>query len=115
MPSEQKRLPNNMAGIEFVACLDEIKEFLQKNWKHSQIHRLLKQEGKITMSYGAFCYHMRRLSMDKHRPGEAPPVASAKLVRTPPAPPARPTQPKIIKPSSDTLQDPRTVDPSTLF
>ena len=115
MPSEQERLSNNMAGIEFVACLETIKEFLQKNWKHSQIHRHLKQEGKITMSYGAFCYHMRRLSMDKYRPGEAQPAAPAKPVRTPPVQPARPTQPKIIKPSSDTLQDPRTVDPSTLF
>ncbi|MEE0816176.1 MAG: TraK family protein [Desulfovibrio fairfieldensis] len=115
MSSEQKPLSNNMAGIEFVACLEVIKEFLHKNWKHSQIHRHLKQEGKITMSYGAFCYHMRRLSMDKHRPGEAPPAAPAKPVRTPPVPPVRPSQPKIIKPSSDTLQDPRTVDPSTLF
>lgn len=50
MTSEQKRLPHNMAGIEFVACLEAIKEFLQKSWKHSQIHRHLKDEGKITMS-----------------------------------------------------------------
>lgn len=76
MSSEQKPLSNNMAGIEFVACLEVINEFLHKNWKHSQIHRHLKQEGKITMSYGAFCYHMRRLSMDKHRPGEAPPAGT---------------------------------------
>ena len=115
MGSDQKRLSNNMAGIEFVACLEAIKEFLQKSWKHSQIHRHLKDEGRITMSYGAFCYHMRRLSMDKHRPGEALPATPAKPVRTPPVPPVRPSQPKIIKPSSDTLQDPRTVDPSTLF
>lgn len=115
MPSEREKLSNNMAGIEFVACLDAIKEFLQKNWKHSQIHRHLKQEGKITMSYGAFCYHMRRLSLDKHRPGETPPAASAKPVRTPPVPPVRPSPPKIIKPSSDTLQDPRTVDTSKFY
>lgn len=115
MGFDQKRLSNNMAGIEFVACLEAIKEFLHKSWKHSQIHRHLKDEGRITMSYGAFCYHMRRLSMDKHRPGEAPPAAPAKPVRTPPVLPARSSPPKIIKSSSDTLQDPRTVDPSTLF
>ena len=94
MSSEQERLANNMAGIEFVACLETIKEFLQKSWKHSQIHRHLKQEGKITMSYGAFCYHMRRLSMDKHRPGEAQPATPAKVVRT--APPVRPAGPRHI-------------------
>ena len=54
MASDQKRLSNNMAGIEFVACLETIKEFLHKSWKHTQIHRHLKDEGRITMSYGAF-------------------------------------------------------------
>ncbi|SFW72770.1 hypothetical protein SAMN02910291_02770 [Desulfovibrio desulfuricans] len=34
MESEQNRLSNNMAGIEFVACLEAIKEFLEKSWKH---------------------------------------------------------------------------------
>ena len=80
MAAEGKRLSNNMAGIEFVACMETIKEFLQKSWKHSQIHRQLKQEGKITMSYGAFCYHMRRLSLDQHKPGETPPPVQAKKI-----------------------------------
>ena len=78
MAAEGKRLSNNMDGIEFVACMETIKEFLQKSWKHSQIHLQLKQEGKITMSYGAFCYHMRRLSLDQHKPGETPPPVQAK-------------------------------------
>ena len=109
MSSERERLSNNMAGIEFVACLEAIKEFLQKSWKHSQIHRHLKQEGKITMSYGAFCYHMRRLSMDKHRPGEAQPATPAKVVRTPP--PVRPAGPRHIVPSSNKFPDPRDMNP----
>ncbi|MEG6503338.1 MULTISPECIES: hypothetical protein [unclassified Desulfovibrio] len=108
MASEQERLPNNMAGIEFVACLDAIKEFLQKSWKHSQIHRRLKQEGKITMSYGAFCYHMRRLSLDKHRPGEAPPAPPAKVA---PAPPVRSAEPRHITPASGKFPDPRDMNP----
>ena len=99
-----------MAGIEFVACLDSIKEFLQKGWKHSQIHRHLKREGKITMSYGAFCYHIRRLSMDKHRPGEPLPTALDKKV-TPTPPPVRPVGPRHITPASNKFPDPRDMNP----
>lgn len=109
MGIEQKRLSNNMAGIEFVACLEAIKEFLEKSWKHSQIHRHLKQEGKITMSYGAFCYHMRRLSMDKHRPGEPSPAAPVKKVLQ--TPPSRPAGPRHITPSSNKFPDPRDMNP----
>jgi hypothetical protein len=109
MSSERERLSNNMAGIEFVACLETIKEFLQKSWKHSQIHRHLKKEGKITMSYGAFCYHMRRLSMDKHRPGEAQPAPPAKVVRTPSH--VRPSGPRHIMPPSNKFPDPRDMNP----
>ncbi len=110
MESEQKRLSNNMAGIEFVACLEEIKEFLQKSWKHSQIHRHLKDEGRITMSYGAFCYHMRRLSLDRHRPGEQLPVAKTK-----PAPitaPPRSTGPRHVTAPSNKFPDPRDMNPN---
>lgn len=109
MKSESDRLPNNMAGIEFVACLEAIKEFLQKSWKHSQIHRHLKQEGKITMSYGAFCYHMRRLSLDKHRPEEARPAPKPK---TAPAPPVRPLGgPRHISAPSNKFPNPRDMNP----
>ncbi|MDL2209996.1 TraK family protein [Desulfovibrio sp. OttesenSCG-928-O18] len=110
MDTDQKRLSNNMAGIEFVACLEAIKEFLWKSWKHSQIHRHLKQEGKITMSYGAFCYHMRRLSLDKYRPEET------RLINPKPkaaqAPPTRPSGgPRLVTPASNKFPDPREMNP----
>lgn len=108
MPSKRERLSNNVAGIEFVACMEIIKEFLQKNWKHSQIHRHLKQESKVTMSYGAFCYHMRRLAMDKHRPGEVQPAAPPKAVRTLPV---RPSGPPRIVASNSKFPDPRDMNP----
>lgn len=109
MDSDQKRLSNNMAGIEFVACLETIKEFLQKSWKHSQIHRRLKDEGRITMSYGAFCYHMRRLSLDKHRPGEQQPAPKPKPAL--PATPARTAGPRHVVASSGKFPDPRDMNP----
>lgn len=109
MASEQKRLSNNMAGIEFVACMEIIKEFLQKSWKHSQIHRHLKGEGRITMSYGAFCYHMRRLSLDKHRPGEQQPAPKPKPI--PLEAPARSIGPRHVTASGGRFPDPRDMNP----
>ncbi len=110
MVSDQERLANNMAGIEFVACLETIKEFLQKSWKHSQIHRHLKDEGKITMSYGAFCYHMRRLSLDRHRPGEQ--LSAAKPKPAPVATPPRSTGPRHVTAPSNKFPDPRDMNPN---
>ena len=110
MSSKRERLSNNIAGIEFLACLEIIKEFLQKSWKHSQIHRHLKQEGKVTMSYGAFCYHMRRLSMEKHRPGEPLPAAPVKKAALAPLS-VRPVGPRHITPSSNKFPDPRDMNP----
>jgi len=109
MDSDQKRLSNNMAGIEFVACLEIIKEFLQKSWKHSQIHRHLKGEGRITMSYGAFCYHMRRLSLDKHRPSEQQPAPKPKPAL--PAAPARNAGPRHVVAANGKFPDPRDMNP----
>lgn len=110
MATESKRLSNNMAGIEFVACLETIKEFLQKSWKHSQIHRHLREEGKITMSYGAFCYHMRRLSLDRHRPSEQQPDAKPKPV--PIAATPRLTGPRHVAAPSSKFPDPRDMNPN---
>lgn len=112
MPSERKCLPNNMAGIEFVACLEDIKELLRQSWKHSQIHRQLKQEGKITMSYGAFCYHMRRLSLDKYRPGEEKPATPPKAAQSLPV---RPVAPRRIAASSGSFPDPRDMNLDDAF
>jgi len=111
----ESRLSNNMAGIEFAACLETIKEFLQKSWKHSQIHRHLKQEGRITMSYGAFCYHMRRLSLDRHRPGEQQ-IAVRPRPKTEPKVPAPPAAgPRHVQASSDKFPDPRDMNPDEAF
>lgn len=105
MEAERSRLSNNMAGIEFAACLEAIKEFLEKSWKHSQIHRHLKQEGRITMPYGAFCYHMRRLSPDKRRPRETPPQPKPKAA---PVAPVRPhSGPRRIATPSNQFPNPR--------
>ena len=114
MSSEQPRLANNMAGIEFVACLEIIKEFLQKSWKHSQIHRHLRQEGKITMSYEAFCYHMRRLSLDRYRPKEQPPAPKAKPA-SPASKPLPPSGPRIVNTAKEPFPDPRKMRPEDGF
>lgn len=107
MATDTKKLCNNMAGIEFVACMDEIKEFLQKSWKYTQIHRHLRQAGKITMSYGSFCYHARRLSLDQHRPGEQP----AAQPKATPFTPKLPGRPRHVAPVVSTFPDPRTMNP----
>jgi len=110
-----KRIPNNTAGIEFAAHLENIKDFLRLNYKAAHIHRLLKEAGKITMSYGAFCYQMHRLCSQNANKPKAP----AKTVPVTPsvqAAPSRPQrQPGIIKVESKTFPDPRAMDSNNLI
>ena len=110
-----KRIPNNTAGIEFTALLDNIKDLLRQNYKAAHIHRLLKRDGRITMSYGAFCYHMHRKCSDTPAPTKAPakPLPSTTAGQTAPTRPQR--HPIIVKGGPEPFPDPRNIDPKTLI
>jgi len=110
-----KRIPNNTAGIEFAAHLENIKEFLRLNYKAAHIHRLLKEDGKITMSYGAFCYQMRRLCSENATKPKAPPKNAPVTQSIQAAPPRPQRQPGIIKTGPEPFPDPRNIDPKTLI
>ena len=105
------RIPYNTGGIEFTALLEDIKDYLRQNYKAAHIHRLLKADGKVTMSYGAFCYHLNRLCSE-----DAPVAkASAKPENRQAAHISPQRQPGIIKTGSAPMQDPRTIDPKTII
>lgn len=115
MSAGKQRIPRNMARIEFLACRELIESLLAQGFDKKKIHARLAKDGQVTMSYDAFCKVLRKASKNElHIQTLTPPPDPAPVTRKPPTPVAS-SGSKIIKPSSDTLQDPRTVDPSTLF
>ena len=115
MPAGKQRIPRNMARIEFLACRELIESLLAQGFDKKKAHARLVENGQATMSYDAFCKVLLKASKNElHIQSLTPHPAPAPVTRKPPAPAASPGS-RIIKPSADTLQDPRTVDPSTLF
>jgi hypothetical protein len=110
-----KRIPYNTAGVEFTAHLENIKDFLRQSYKAAHIYRLLKTKEKITMSYGAFCYHMRRLCSEDNETAKTPakPAHAAESRQALSVRPQR--QPGIIRAESKTFPDPRTMNPNDSY
>ena len=115
MSAGKKRIPRNMARIEFMACRETIESLLAQGFDKKKIHARLAKDGQITMSYDSFCKVLIRASNNElNIQSLAPPPAPEPVERKPTTPVANPGS-KIIKPSSDTLQDPRTVDTSKFY
>lgn len=109
----KKRIPRNMARIEFLACRETIEILLSLGFDKKKIHARLTENGEITMSYDALCKIMAKAARNELK---------VQSIGAPPAPPTpqkasapRPAHPNIIKAKPDGLQDPRTVDPSTVI
>lgn len=115
MPTGKQRIPRNMARIEFLACRELIESLLSQGFDKKKIHTRLAESGQVTMSYDAFCKVLLKASKNElHIQSLTPPPDPAPGTRKPPTPVAS-SGSKIIKPSTDTLQDPRTVDTSKFF
>lgn len=104
----------SMARVEFLCCTESIEDMLQQGFSKQLLYEDLKEKGRISMAYVTFCKLIAKamnseLAVQSLRPAPKP-------VTPPPAPPAtRPAQPGIIKARPDALQNPRTIDPATVF
>lgn len=111
MPAKT-RMRRSMARVEFLCCAESIEDMLQQGFSKQLIYEDLKEKGRISMAYVTFCKLIAKamnsgLAVPSLRPAPKP--------ITPPPPAARPAQPGIIKARPDALQDPRTIDPATVF
>ncbi|MDR2161628.1 MAG: TraK family protein, partial [Desulfovibrio sp.] len=99
-----------------LACRELIESLLSQGFDKRKIHTRLMESGQVTMSYDAFCKVLLKASRNKLsiQSLSPPPVSVPAVAHKMPAPAASPGS-KIIKPISDTLQDPRTIDASKLF
>ena len=111
MPGDKKRIPRNMARIEFLASRDAIESLLSQGFDKRKIHTRLTESGQFTMSYDAFCKVLAKAASNNLN------VQSLNVAPHVPAPAATPaarpitTGPKIITPAAKSFPDPRNMNP----
>jgi len=107
MPAHE-RLRHHKAKIQYRAWKETIFQMMEQGYSKRLIHEELTMDGRISMAYITLCQFIR--NSKKQAPVSPAPENKSKAPLA-----SSSVQPKIIKANADTLQDPRTVDPSTLF
>ena len=118
MSAEKKRIPRNMARIEFLACRDAIESLLSQGFDKRKIHTRLAESGQFTMSYDAFCKVLAKAASNNLKVQSlnvAPPAAALATAPVSPASQPRQSIPRVGKATQDTFQDPRNIAPSTII
>lgn len=101
--SIRQPLRHHKAKIEYWACEEKIFLMLSKGYSRRLIHEELTEKKEMSMAYFTLCQFIRK----------AKKKGTALAKPQPPVP--RPAQPNIIRAKPDGLQDPRTIDPSTII
>ncbi|GHV54372.1 hypothetical protein FACS1894206_07020 [Deltaproteobacteria bacterium] len=99
------------ARVEYTACREDVEALFAKGYSVIMAYEKMKEEGRFSCGYSAFCDYARGQGKRKHSP-------KAKVRNTPPghAPINRPPRvPGIIKSNFEPLPDPRNIDPKTLI
>ena len=108
MSASNKRIPRNMARIEYLACRDLVDSLLVQGFDKRKIHTRLLEEGRITMSYAALCKVMIEAANSTLFPAPASPPQPEPTRSQPPAPkPAQSSGPRIVKTEQTPFPDPR--------
>jgi hypothetical protein len=94
-----------MARVEFLACKETVDSMLEQGFSKKLIHERLTEEGRFSMAYITLCQIIRKIAQ-KPLPAKFPAGNT----------PARPaSRPGVIKTGPEPMQDPRTIDPKSVF
>ena len=109
MPIAIKIVPGTpgAARVEYYACREDVEALLAKGYTASMVYEQMKEEGRVTCSYSAFCDYVRgggkrSHSRRKGKPKNALPASPGAGLRT--GGPISVSQPK------NSFPDPRTMD-----
>lgn len=113
--SRNNPLRRSMARVEFFACMEAIESMLGQGFSRQLIYERLREDGRVSMAYVTFVKLIAKAANDELSTVSLRPEAKPTPLPAPKTAVFRPSQPNIIKVRSDELQDPRTVDPKTVF
>ena len=94
------------ARVEYCACKEDVEDLLAKGHSVRMAYAAMKDQGRVTCGYSAFCDYVRGGGKRRHSKGKTRPQEAVQQQKA---------APRVISAPSDRLVDPRTIDPSTLF
>jgi len=104
-----------MARVEFFACMETVDSMLVQGFSKQLIYEHLKGDGRISMAYVTFCKLVSKAASNDLHVISLRPASKQVPSPAPREPLTRFSQPNVIKARSEELQDPRTIDPTTVF
>ena len=98
------------ARVEYRACQQDVEAMLAKGYSIRMVYEHLKEEGRVSCSYSAFCDYVRGGGKRKHSRSVKKPKQTAQV------PPRQTSESTHSTPRTDTLFVwPSNIDPKTLI
>ena len=97
------------ARVEYYACRADVEAMLAQGYTVRAAYEHMKDQGRVTCSYSAFCDYVRGGGKRKHSTGQRKRQAQFRT----PAP--QQTGPRIVQQESKRFRRPEEGDPKTLF
>jgi hypothetical protein len=67
------RTARNLGRVQFKAAWKKIQGLLEEGYDFKTIHRMLTDEGKLTICYSAFCDYLAKVRPSENYLGQMPP------------------------------------------
>ena len=113
--SADSPMRRSMARVEFLLCMEDVESMLGQGFSIQLIYERLKEVGRISMAYVTFAKLIAKAAKNDLPRARLRPAVMPAAPPTPKPPSPRPSHPNVIKARPDELQDPRSIDPSTVF
>ena len=97
MTATRKKLNPGQAVVQFWALKSVIVEMRMQGHSHSAIYRTLRESGKITMSYEAFIYNVKRHVYQQTDSGSATRHKAKERKKHPASPAGQATLPAVAE------------------
>ena len=99
------------ARVEYYACRKDVEALLAQGHTASVIYNHMKEQGRVTCSYSAFCDYVRGNGKRKHSTARRKRQAQHQPAATVP----QQSGPIIIRTEPKRFIEPSQIDPTTLF
>lgn len=61
MNTSKRQIARNAAKVEFIANAEEAVEMLEKGFNKFNVYTILREKGRLTMSYRSFCRNLQQI------------------------------------------------------
>jgi hypothetical protein len=101
MEEKRRKIIRNRGKVEFIAHFEAVQSLLASGYNLTNVHAMLTEKNLFSMSYHAFCYHLKKWRKEWEEHKKEKPVMTPKI--------------PLVTPSSAKVTRPEDIDHRTLF